>query len=289
MTPIIDPEEYGKPGMFYCEVRFQYLKLDNLEQGFTIKKKLIGLMYAEIQKDPIGPKATYANVTNKDASEQGFTCLNLDQKREEMRQGSLRCFPPSVSERVAFTENNKCWGVHPHGGSDIRKTLTCDIQMEELQSGEGRCSTILKLSWEDYVNIFEPLGFQTKSKKSANVVVKPYSPIDAMTYYSYDRIKEYNVTHKGNRINTPELFQHKYCCIELRCGLLIEGMFLALRYLPFLDNDNDVSIYDQSGVLEKLDGVGLCMINVILRIWVLMEMERLTFMGLAMPLLNHLL
>ncbi|GME99278.1 unnamed protein product [Ambrosiozyma monospora] len=37
------------------EVEFQYMELNNLEQGFTIRKKLLGLIYAELQNDPITP------------------------------------------------------------------------------------------------------------------------------------------------------------------------------------------------------------------------------------------
>ncbi|GME82068.1 unnamed protein product [Ambrosiozyma monospora] len=41
---------------------------------------------------------------------------------------------------------------------DVRKTLTYDIQMEELQSAsEGDCTKVLKISWKDYVETFEPL------------------------------------------------------------------------------------------------------------------------------------
>ncbi|GME94665.1 unnamed protein product [Ambrosiozyma monospora] len=176
-------------------------------------------------------------------------------------------------------------GVDPDG-AEIEHTLLSNLQMEELQSSDGHWSTVLKISWEDFESIFKPLAKQTK--QSPHVVLKVYSSKAVMFWYynlecepfsfrypelsveenfhkasmweyqnevsAYQRIEEYNDSHQDNKINAPKLFQHGYCCIELRSGALIEGMFLAMEYLPFVNNKDSI---DKTGIVEKLKSIGI--------------------------------
>ncbi|GMG25415.1 unnamed protein product [Ambrosiozyma monospora] len=71
---------------------------------------------------------------------------------------------------------------------------------------------------------------------------------------SYKLIEKFNETHKAGPIHVPRLIKHGYCCIELKSGALIEGVFLALEYLPFVKNKK---LNDISGIIRKLESIGI--------------------------------
>ncbi|GME84695.1 unnamed protein product [Ambrosiozyma monospora] len=113
MPLIIDDDDDGKLGVYHCEIQFEYLKLNNLEEGFTIKKKLLAILHGETQKDPVGRKATYVDVTDETASQQGFTSNNLQEKREELARESFNFLFPTVDEFESYTKKNDYMGVDP--------------------------------------------------------------------------------------------------------------------------------------------------------------------------------
>ncbi|GME93846.1 unnamed protein product [Ambrosiozyma monospora] len=55
-------------------------------------------------------------------------------------------------------------------------------------------------------------------------------------------------------IHVPTLFDSGYCCIQLQSGALVEGMFLAMEYLPFVNNKSSV---DETAVNTKLEDIGI--------------------------------
>ncbi|GMG40602.1 unnamed protein product [Ambrosiozyma monospora] len=75
----------------------------------------------------------------------------------------------------------------------------------------------------------------------------------------YKRIEEYNKIHKDDIFkiidNTPKLLKHGYCCIEMTNGALLEGMFLALEYLPFKGQYR--TRMNPVDMREKLESIGI--------------------------------
>ncbi|GME93847.1 unnamed protein product [Ambrosiozyma monospora] len=123
---------------------------------------MLGLLHGEIQKDPVGRKATIIDVTNEEDSEECFTPENLQQKRDEMARKSLNVNFPTPGEQRSASTRHHYWGVNLRG-RDVTKTLTNEGQVEELQSSVGGCTTIWKLSWDAFMKIFEPVCEQPKN------------------------------------------------------------------------------------------------------------------------------
>ncbi|GME73411.1 unnamed protein product [Ambrosiozyma monospora] len=132
----------GEDTVLHCQVEFQYLKLENLGGGFTIKEKLLGIMYGEIQNDPAGRKAAYVDVRNRDASEEGFTTENLQQRRDEMARDSIGFFLPTLKEYSNFSERKHYWGVIPHSNmsENLLQVISKSKHYKAMKVAALKCS-----------------------------------------------------------------------------------------------------------------------------------------------------
>ncbi|GME80667.1 unnamed protein product [Ambrosiozyma monospora] len=122
------------------------MTLHNLEEGLTLKKRLLVVLFAEMLKEPIGFPP-----------EEGFTPENYQQLRDEMAEETFNSVSLSGDEWISLSKKDHYSGVDPYG-ANIQHTLTSDLEMEELQSSEGHCTSVLKIKMEDFEEVFKPLG-----------------------------------------------------------------------------------------------------------------------------------
>ncbi|GME86041.1 unnamed protein product [Ambrosiozyma monospora] len=200
----------------------------------------------------------------------------------------------SADECDELARNRYYRGVDPHG-ADIRPEFNSNVKMEFIEDEESQSTSIYKIKTEDYEKLFGKInnGESDETPSSGYVILKIYSAWTAITIYCncfgnidfldgeypplsddeyvdymmvryerevslYQKIEEHNKNHKGDNQeinNIPRLLKHGYCCIKkTSCGG-IEGMFLAVEYMPFTQQNR--TLMNPVDMREKLESIGI--------------------------------
>ncbi|GMG26847.1 unnamed protein product [Ambrosiozyma monospora] len=126
------------------EIMFTYIKMTNTDEGFTVKKKLLALLYDELHDHTIYRKATALGAKAENVNEEG---LATEKKQESRFSKAKRIFNLILANHHEHSEMSKRNYYSAVDNLDvcIEPSLKVSLNMDVLQTNDGSSTLVLKI------------------------------------------------------------------------------------------------------------------------------------------------